>query len=271
MSCFQNKPPLERLRVLCISCLVLDCLFVFIYSILALSYSSRGPKTVCYEEHHYIWHDIVAGSLMISAFIAVGGAITHSQISCNTSNTEQHFISVSRYAHSLVCWTFIQAVLEAIALGQEPAECALLDPSLNRQHAQSADHSVDSMHPEDRVLVIYQVTSTMMWLCWVTGCVAAGVLARRSIPLLAEACSPAPDSENPPSAVTPQTVGSPVTTLPSGIIAVTGAAQAGTADMGNFGGSEAPVAAGGGIVAQGRPVAGAECTKGGAASASGKS
>jgi len=265
--CFQGRPPLERLRLICITCLVFDSLFIFIYGMMALSYSSPSAKTLCYEEHHYVWHDIIAGTLMISAFVAVGGAISHSTVACGTSNTEQQLISVSRFAHSLVCWTFVQALLEAIALGQEPPQCVGLDhPGGGLGNGQQAEENVDSMHPQDQTLVIYQVVSTSLWLCWVTGCVAAGVLARRCVPLLPEACSPS-DAESGHNGSTPQTVGMPVSSLPSGMIAVTGAAAQDGGDLGQFGGGmPAVVGAGGGLVAQGRPVGGAEPSKGGGSS-----
>uniref|UniRef100_A0A7S1L738 Uncharacterized protein n=1 Tax=Alexandrium catenella TaxID=2925 RepID=A0A7S1L738_ALECA len=271
--CLQGRPPLERLRVICITCLVLDSLFVFIYGMMALSHSSPSDKTQCYEEHHYMWHDVVAGTLMISAFVGVGGAVTHGTVSCAPSNTEQQLVSVSRFAHSLVSWTFVQALLEAIAYGQEPQACLALSHQSGLSGHRQGDG--DMMHPEDRVLVIYQVVSTMLWLCWVTGCVAAGVLGRRCIPLLPEACDRSPDAESSHGG-TPQTVGMPVMQLPSGMTAVNGAAQPGDSETGlavpvrGEVGAGAPVplvGAGGGLVAQGRPVAGAESTKGGGGSA----
>lgn len=273
---FQGRPPLERLRVISITCLVLDSLFVFIYGMMALSESSPSEKTQCYEEYRYIWHDIIAGTLMLSAFVAVGGAVTHGTVACAAHNTEQQLVGISRFSHSLVFWTFVQAVLEAIAYGQEPPQCAALGHPTHagaqpqpQQHGQAGE--VDAMHPAERTLVVYQVVSTMLWLCWVTGCVAAGVLSRRCIAYLPEAGERSPDAESGLSC-TPQTVGMPVSQLPCGMIAIDGAAQASSAEpeSSSFGAptfaGQPVVGAGGGMVAQGRPVAGSESTKGGGSS-----
>jgi len=277
--CFQSRPPLERLRVLCVTCLVLDCLFVFIYGMMALSFSGHTAKTECYMRHGYIWHEVVAGTLMISALIAVGGAVTHSVVACNTPNTEPQFASVSRFAHSLVCWTFLQAVLEAIAYRQEPEECLAIGQATmggsgaatGSEHM-GGEHMGDGLHPEEHAVVVYQVASTMLWLVWVTGCVAAGVLARRCVMLLPEACMPAGSELS--SGGTPQTVGMPVSQLPLGMVAVTGAStMSPDGQEAVFGGHGPPLVGPGVVVAQGMPVNGAsgpDPLKGGAGASGGK-
>jgi len=239
--------------MLCVTCLVLDSLFVLIYSLTALSASSHNAKMACYEAHGYTWHTVVAGTFTVSAFIAVAGAIVHAMVVCSTPNTANQLGGVSRFAHSLVCWTFMAAVLEAIAYRQEPPECATIGRDGAAHSTDPGSAQVDpNMEPQDRSDVVWQVACTMLWLVWVTGSVAAGVLARRCVPLLLE--------ENAsPCSGTPQTVGMPVSRLPSGMVAVTGAAAAADGQPDGMGA--------GVVVAQGMPVQGAgggDCSKGAA-------
>lgn len=263
--CFQDRPPLEQFRVLCVACLVLDSLFVLIYGLTTLSGTDASPKTLCYEAHGYTWHTIITGSFMISALAAVAGAVTHSRVVCGGPSTKQMLNSVLRFAHALVCWTLFQAILEAIAYREEPAECTTKPSSGaygQRSDAQSAgsdgaESAEAGAAAEDRTQAIWEVTCTMLWLAWVTGAVAVGVLARRCLTLLplegelsASSAAREEDEANGQGS-TPQTMGIPIGQLPTGASAITGAA-------GGAEGEHNPMEG----VAMGMPVGGASASGG---------
>merc|ERR1712107_546819 len=81
---------------------------------------------------------------------------------------------------------------------------------------------------------IWEVACTMLWLAWVTGAVAGGVLARRCLPLLPldgdfsatsrSAAAHAEEGTATGQGDTPQTMGVPVVGIPQGAAPVTGAA-----------------------------------------------
>lgn len=201
-----ERPPLERLRLLCVACLVLDSLFVLIYCMTVLSSQTEAARTSCHEAHGYKWHMLVIGAFVVSAFVALGGCVTHSSVVCSTPNTEKQLVGVARFAHCLIFWTFAAAVVEAVNYRNEPPECAQITA-----HAatQSELPSADGYHEQvAQANAIWQVTCTMLWLCWVMSTVAAGVISRRCIPLLPEA-SVAAD----PCFGAPQTVGMPASEL----------------------------------------------------------
>mmetsp|Transcript_126579 Transcript_126579/g.405172 ORF Transcript_126579/g.405172 Transcript_126579/m.405172 type:complete len:342 (+) Transcript_126579:67-1092(+) len=211
--CFQGRPPLEKLRNLCIGCLVLDSLFVLLYGLSALGSAQSKDKYACYEEHGYFWYNVVNLAFAVSSVVAVGGATVHGIISCAASIQVQQLANVSRFAHVLVCWTFIQALLEAVAYRQEPLECA------DTAEAQGTSPE-KGPNGEDGGQLVWQVAYTILWLSWVTGAVASAVLARRCAPLLPElnaaAASIAADhigwstAQAQQAGATPQTLGVPV-------------------------------------------------------------
>ena len=115
---------------------------------------------------------------------------------------------------------FIAAVLEAIAYRQQPTVCmgdgeaAVAQPTLT-----TGETGFTDMHVE----AVWHLASTVMWLVWVVGAVAAAMSAKRNIPVLEDArlqvASPDRDGA--------QLVGVPVQEdLPMGT--VTGVAQSAT-------------------------------------------
>mmetsp|Transcript_74191 Transcript_74191/g.143611 ORF Transcript_74191/g.143611 Transcript_74191/m.143611 type:complete len:263 (+) Transcript_74191:76-864(+) len=199
-----ERPPLERLRLLCIACLVLDSLFVLIYCMTALSSQTETARTTCHEAHGYKWHMMVVGTFVISAFVALGGSVTHASVVCNSPNTERQLVGVARFAHCLIFWTFAAAVIEAVNYRNEPPECAQITAHASMQ---SELPSAEGYHEQvAQANAIWQVTCTMLWLCWVMSTAAAGVISRRCIPLLGEAASN-------PCFGAPQTVGMPASEL----------------------------------------------------------
>mmetsp|Transcript_34012 Transcript_34012/g.87948 ORF Transcript_34012/g.87948 Transcript_34012/m.87948 type:complete len:349 (-) Transcript_34012:87-1133(-) len=211
--CFQGRPPLERLRNLCVGCLVLDSLFVLLYGLSALGSARSKDKYACYEEHGYFWYNVVNLAFAVSSVVAVGGATVHGIISCAASIQVQQLANVSRFAHVLVCWTFIQALLEAVAYRQEPLECA---DTAETQGTSSEQGPTG----EDGGQLVWQVAYTILWLSWVTGAVASAVLARRCAVLLPELNAAAasiaaaqigwPTAQAQQAGATPQTLGVPV-------------------------------------------------------------
>lgn len=283
--CFQARSALERLRNLCVACLVLDSLFMLIYGLTALSSTRNSQKTECYGAHGYIWHNVITFTFSVSALAAAGGAWVHATLVCSSSNTAQQLLNVSRFAHTLVCWTFVAAILEAVAYRQEPMECA------DGYYTSSDDSKDDSGGlgaqagaGQDDSSMIWQVAYTLLWLAWVTGAVAAAVFARRLAPLLPElaaaASATAAHSMSNQGAM-PQTVGMPVQNFPGGMIMVGspgnmpyGGSPGACGPQGTIAGAPCSPAEGapgapagapplwqggvayGGIVAQGMPVAG---------------
>merc|ERR1719401_854090 len=72
----------------------------------------------------------------------------------------------------------------------------------------------------------------MLWLVYVTGAVAAGVLSRRLVPLPPESTSRSAEATSSCNSGTPQTVGHPIGQLPTGAVAATGAATSGGVSAG---------------------------------------
>lgn len=285
--CFQGRPPLERLKNLSVTCLVLDSIFVLLYGLAALSSSGSTLKTACYEAHGYTWHNVVTLTLTVSAFVAASGAVVHASVSCGASINEKLLDNISRFAHGLVVWTFVAAILEAIAYRQEPLECTDSWDTSSQQQDTGGTASA-----EDGSNIIWQVAYTLLWLGWVISAVASSVLARRVSALLPELVAASSSGTTPaaPSfpgqqgvSMTPQTVGMPVQ-FPPGMAGVQGvpafgstmggpvgpcgpagavagapcgpAAAGGAAAQGNATWQGGMVAAGGAVVAQGMPVAG---------------
>lgn len=286
--CSNSKPPLERLRNLCISCLVLDCIFILIYGLTALSSASISRKTVCYEAHGYTWHNTITFTFAISAFAAAIGGRVHSSISCSSpAMTEQQLNAVLRFAHGLIIWTFVAAVLEAIAYRKEPLQCSdAYYGTSDRTYTADGKSSQDTSH------LAWQVIYPLLWVAWVTFTVAAAVLSKRIVPMLPELNAVATVAQQ--SQSTPQTVGVPVQELPTGqpvpsaafgtspgapggpCATVTGSpcspAGGSAAEQPAASPWEQGTVSGGSLVAQGRPVAGSipDPEKGGGAGAGGK-
>lgn len=289
--CSQGRPPLERLRNLCIACLVLDSLFVLIYGLTALSTTSVAHKRDCYEAHNYTWHKMITFTFAVSAVVAAGGALVHAGMACESQTTERQLTNISRYAHGLVCWMFAASVLEAIAYRKEPFECSDAYTSYDTGEAEDHTYASGDTTTSQESHFVWQVAYPLLWVSWVTGSVASAVMARRLVPLLSELCAVAATSSS--QHAMPQTVGMPVQALPAGIPGASPAALAagfGSHPGGPWGPSGAPqgvtvtgapcgpastpgadatgqpgawpaqggvvVASGGGVVAQGMPVAG---------------
>ena len=111
-------------------------------------------------------------------------------------------------------------MLEAIAYRQQPAVCmgdgeaAVAQPTLTTN-----DNGFTDIHVE----AVWHLASTVMWLVWVVGAVAAAMSAKRNIPILEEATSHASQIAS-PQRDSAQLVGVPVQDdLPMGT--VTGIAQ----------------------------------------------
>ena len=126
---------------------------------------------------------------------------------------------------------FIAAVLEAIAYRQQPAACMGDGEAAVAQPTLTTDNGLTDSHVE----AVWHLVSTVMWLVWVVGAVAAAMSAKRNIPLLLEARSQA---ESPPERDSAQLVGVPVEDLPMGT--VTGIASG--AAPGAPAGAPAPIA-----------------------------
>lgn len=240
--CIHNRPVLERFRVLCTICLVFDAIFALIFALSGLNASAYSAETVCYEEKGYSWHNILALSFIVSSVFAAWGVLLHGAVVISGDGAPMkasQLVAVSRYGHVLVAWTFIAAVLEAIAARQQPAECTsattgvLAEPAMG--DGTGGLHS-DQLH----VNAVWQMISTIMWLVWVVTAVAAAMSSKRSLRVLEEQQVSRQDTEA-------QMVGIPVQEeLPSGT--VIGVA---TPSIGGPGGAD------GQPTFQGMPVAGA--------------
>eukprot|EP00747_Dinoflagellata_sp_TGD_P170715 gnl/TRDRNA2_/TRDRNA2_202993_c0_seq1.p1 gnl/TRDRNA2_/TRDRNA2_202993_c0~~gnl/TRDRNA2_/TRDRNA2_202993_c0_seq1.p1 ORF type:complete len:303 (-),score=22.62 gnl/TRDRNA2_/TRDRNA2_202993_c0_seq1:56-853(-) len=214
---------LERFRINCVVCLVLDSLFLLIYSITTLSLATEdSARTQCYETHGHKWHHTFTVTVSLNVLATFSGVVVHSAVVCCMPTTTKQLGAISIFASALIVWVFVSATLEFVARQQEPIECA----------GSSAD-SEESDESRGPAQSIWQVTYFLLWFAWVTSCVAAAVLARRCTLELAMA------EESPAVFVAPQTVGVPVQL---------GARTAEPAA------SQVPQASGSPAVAQGMPV-----------------
>jgi len=240
--------------VLCTLCLIFDAIFTLIFVLSGMSASVYSAETICYEQNGYSWHNILALSFIVSAIFAAWGLLIHGGVVTSGEGSPlkvSQLVGVSRYGHILVAWTFVAAVLEAIAYRQQPASCrgsgeaAVAQPSLTTEQTGFTDAHVEA---------VWHLASTVMWLVWVVGAVAAAMSAKRNISVLEEAQVQASPQEPPADA---QLVGVPIQdTLPTGT--VTGIAQTGsTSGPPTFQGmpvATAVGAIGADGVCQGRPV-----------------
>ncbi|CAJ1344984.1 unnamed protein product [Effrenium voratum] len=185
--CLHNRPPLERFRVLCTYCLVFDAIFTLIFALSGLSSSAYSVETSCYEQNGYSWHNILALSFIVSSVFAAWGGLIHGGVVVSGEGSPlkpQQLVGVSRYGHVLVAWTFLAAVLEAIATREQPLNCSvetqsvIAEPSLGDLD----NHALTKQH----VGAIWQMASTILWLIWVIGAVAAAMSAKRNLPYLQE-------------------------------------------------------------------------------------
>lgn len=209
----QARPLVERFHVLCVSCLVLDALFCLIFTFSALSASNSELDSTCDSAStDNTWHNIVATSVSISALASLWGCFVHGAVACSTPSvpvTAAKIQSVSRYGHVLVAWTFIAAVLEAIANREQPDGCS-----------QTANGAIDLASAQGQSDFLWQVGSTLLWLAWICSAVASAVLGRRTAPIVAAAEAAPRDVQEseleagpcPPAAM-PQLVGVPVQQL----------------------------------------------------------
>lgn len=255
--CFSGRPPLERLRNICITCLCLDSIFVLLYGLTAMKPPATQEQEACYQQHHYIWHNIVSICYAVSTVVAILGIANHSTISCAPSLLERQLLMVSRYAHGMVCWILIQALLKAVADRQEPPECRAPKPVVSDEQERD----------EESGRLIWDVGYIALWLSWVSCSVAAAMLARRCMPLVKRLAAEAAGAEQASAqnalepGTMPQTVGMPVQFPPMGSAAgpaeyTQGVAAAGFPAAGVTGWHNGSVvAAGGGMVVEGHPVA----------------
>ncbi|CAK9043937.1 unnamed protein product [Durusdinium trenchii] len=247
--CVHNRPILERFRVLCTICLVFDAIFMLIFALSGLSASAYSAETKCYEENGYSWHNILALSFIVSAVFAAWGVLLHGAVVISGEGAPLKSVQltgVSRYGHILVAWTFLAAVLEAIASRQQPLECSgemqgvLAEPALGDVDSQALTRA--------HVSALWQMVSTVMWLIWVVAAVAAAMSSKRCMLALEEAqVSQRQDSEA-------QMVGVPVQEeLPSGTVVgvATPSLQGDVPSQPTFQGMPVAVADG---VCQGMPV-----------------
>lgn len=247
--CLHNRTVLERFRVLCTICLVFDAMFALIFALSGLNASAYSAETLCYEKNGYSWHNILALSFIISAVFAAWGVLLHGAVVISGEGAPMkaaQLVGVSRYGHILVAWTFIAAVLEAIAARQQPLECssettAVAEPAMG--DGTGGLHS-DQLH----VNAVWQMLSTIMWLVWVVTAVAAAMSSKRSLQVLEEQQASRHDTEA-------QMVGVPVQDeLPSGtVVGIATPSIQGGADGAGF----QP-----GPTFQGMPVAGAVAADG---------
>eukprot|EP00931_Biecheleriopsis_adriatica_P064456 TRINITY_DN3922_c1_g1_i1.p1 TRINITY_DN3922_c1_g1~~TRINITY_DN3922_c1_g1_i1.p1 ORF type:complete len:283 (-),score=53.60 TRINITY_DN3922_c1_g1_i1:74-922(-) len=270
MFCLQGRPDLERFRVLCTLCLVFDSLFVLIFSLSGISASAYSTKIACYEENGYSWHNIIALTLIMSAVFAFWGCLLHGGVVISGEGAPlsiRQLVSTFRFGHILVGWTFIAAVLEAIAYRQQPPVCYGSEEGVAVQPSMSAEMEQEGLTAY-HVDAIWQMAYTVLWLIWVVGAVAAAMSAKRNVPVLEEILKAAEAAQANESASMPQLVGMPVQQqLPDGAVVVSGAAAQGTLPVTgavstgfpNFQGAAVPAGAiGPGGVAQGMPVRGEE-------------
>lgn len=204
---------IQRFRVLCNVCLVFDSLFLLLYFTTVLHVVSRAtgqkPLTNCYQDSGWTWHIAVAATLFLSALVALLGLVVHAKVVCGGVISVFRAKSVSNYATALCIWILCSSFVQAVAYKQD--SCLLS----NEEPGASADFT----H------LIWQVVYMVLWLIWVTGNVAASVLARRHKAVLCElqqlsalgagrsviqVSAPSGRLEARPCPGMPQTVGMPV-------------------------------------------------------------
>lgn len=165
-ACSEDRPLLERFRILCVTCLVLDSNFALIDSRTAFVLATR-PVNQCYEEHGYSSHNVLTGTFLVSVMISILGMVWHSRVVCNEV-TEPMLHSVNRFAHGLIAWTFITVILEVLFYEPHPPpECTALTTT--------ATPVADEAFSEYG----YEVGVVILWLVWVTSAVTAAFLAKR--------------------------------------------------------------------------------------------
>lgn len=166
-------PLLERLRTVCIITVALDWIFIFVFT-LSFFTSQHTTETVeCFHHHHYQWHNLVSFSFAVSAVVAVGGILVHSQIVCCGRPSSGSLAKVFVITTILVSWAFVSCVLEAVAINERPAECG--------------DRTVLSARERDTERAGYltwQAIHTMLWLSWIGACVLVAVFSRQTLPSL---------------------------------------------------------------------------------------
>merc|ERR1740120_530115 len=119
---------------------------------------------------------MITFTFAVSAVMAMGGAVVHSDVSCNGKAMARKQLSLNlRFAYALVFWTFAAACFEAVAYRKEPVECAE-DP------VQTADLA----STQDISHLAWQVWYPLLWVGWLTCVVAAAVLSKRIAPILME-------------------------------------------------------------------------------------
>lgn len=238
--CYENRPPLERLRILCTGCFAFDCIFVLVYGLTA--FRSAGATTVeaCYEAHGYTWHYVMTLAITVWVMAALGAAMCHLALVTSQVDDEERtkkLQNISRVAHGLICWSLVAAVLEAIAYREEPLECHLVGSAQTRAEQRGGDlatgngeHSAGDPQSDDR---LWEVGYTMLWLAWVTSSLGTGILAKRVSRMTPEEAN-APPMDNTDAAAQgqqmqtrPQTVGAPQ--MQDGAILVTGNPMTGPA------------------------------------------
>lgn len=179
--CMQARPLVERFHVLCVSCLVLDALFCLIFTYTALASDSDSSDSCNGDGSSSTWSNVVATSVSISALASLWGCFVHGAVACSTPSapvTAAKVQSVSRYGHVLVAWTFVAAVLEAIAYREQP-QCG--------DSSSSDSSNVDLGTTQGQSDFLWQVAYTLLWLAWICSAVASAVLGRRATPVVASA------------------------------------------------------------------------------------
>mmetsp|Transcript_44472 Transcript_44472/g.128533 ORF Transcript_44472/g.128533 Transcript_44472/m.128533 type:complete len:279 (-) Transcript_44472:89-925(-) len=256
--CFGNRPPLEKLRNLCITCLVLDSIFVLINGLYTLT-SVKASKAACYEAHGFAWHNMILFTFGASTGVAAGGMMVHAAVSCAAEVKSFQIVNVSRFAYILIGWTFFSAVLETVAAREEPEACK--DPVDAHSGAYASDAEQKVAEAEANKHAMWQIVYTMLSLAWITTTVVASILGRRLTQVMTEGGVACPTSgtaseaqQQHPSA---QTVGWPTSMRPGSDSAV-GAPIGGLPPDGgvNGGWPNNGGAFPGVVVAQGRPVPG---------------
>eukprot|EP00928_Gymnodinium_smaydae_P080217 TRINITY_DN63968_c0_g1_i1.p1 TRINITY_DN63968_c0_g1~~TRINITY_DN63968_c0_g1_i1.p1 ORF type:complete len:283 (-),score=54.76 TRINITY_DN63968_c0_g1_i1:70-918(-) len=252
VTCFDQQAPMERLRTLCVTCLVLDCIFVLIYGLTAVHLSDAHVMLVhserCQQASGANWQMAVLFTYAASAVAALLGAVVHGRMSCSITWTKAEMIKVSHFAHGLVLWNLIASLVEAFESQQVPPECRLASQRLDVERQEYGRQYMNNF--------VWQSVYAMLWLTWIMASVATALLARKIAPQLdaqefQAGLSAGRGGANPPAvgmrsgfegtgAEMPQTVGMPV--------------SLGTASGGAFPVDDSLVVQGGAIVAQGRPV-----------------
>lgn len=257
----------------CVACLVMDSIFTLILSYSALVSAGNSWNTACYQSSGYTWHNIVAMCTSVTAVASLWGMFIHGAVACATASlpmTVVQVTSVNRYGHAMVVWTFISAILEAVAFRNEPGNCAATSApaaatSSGATSSSGSSSGIGSSGDFDPSS-IWQVAYTLLWLLWIIVIVMSALLARRCLIILKEASDEAGESQAVPqdeedpqvagvpnSGMTAQTVGVPVHfgdgDRASGPGTSLGAPVAGMPVSQGFGQSNY-------MVAQGMPVAG---------------